>query len=975
MFLLFCGVSFGQKAIFTNYSAKDGLVANPVLQIFQDSDGFMWFGTSYGLSRYDGNGFTNFTRQNGLESTFSLMCIDSQKRMQVFFRNGEKMKFENGTFRKIAKEKSISATSIYHNEDGTSVITTNEQGVFKHKNGKFIPLTGPIRGLAASYLPLENGSFLVGGQFFKDGINTTSLLLYDAKGKLLAQAETGKPFNVFRLFEDRLGRIWIGAESGLKMLSKTDAESGKIRLLELLPPFDSPLLQSTASNIIEDRMGDIWVGTQKGLFKINPSGSISHFTEQNGLVSDYILDLHEDREGNIWVGTLKGISKIPLNAHILYFGKADGLADNEIQSVWAKNRDEVYFTTVNGKFQKFDYATRKAETIAEFSKGNIYLRLFRTSQNTFYLAVGKERWTAYDLYRFSPENGRLKKIVSVPQTFFQVEEDKNENLFFASNKGLLLYNSHTEKPEIFAGVTERVNRILLDSDENLWLSCYEKKFCKVETEYTSGKIQGRKTDMSRYINYSYPGGVLQDSKGNLWAGTGKNGIFRLKFNGTRMDTIHLSSGSGLISDAVDAETEDKSGNILLISQLGMDKIIVKDDTCKIYNLSTESGFFDEIWDVSYLSENDLYWIATSSGLVRFEDKFSEKSPVPDAFILKAERESNQKISDRKLPYNFGGIHFYFASPSFINEKSTRFSYRLTGSSEQGWSIPSHQNSVRFAELKPGDYTFEVRSVNWNGTPGKSDTYSFSVAPPWWDTWWFRLLTLLVVSGLVYFFVKIRIRNIKDKADLKRKILETELMALRAQMNPHFIFNCLNNIDAFVQSNDKYNATMYLNKFARLLRNVLESSKQNLVPLSKDLETLKLYTDLEQLRDRDKYKVVYSIDSEMERSGYEVPPLIVQPYVENAIIHGLRKKENNDGILKIEVKKVADGILYVIEDNGIGRKATLKHKSKNKNSYGMQISSDRVKYFNNEEKASVSIFDLEENGKTAGTRVEVLLNLE
>src|SRR4030095_8653566 len=139
-----------------------------------------------------------------------------------------------------------------------------------------------------------------------------------------------------------------------------------------------------------------------------------------------------------------------------------------------------------------------------------------------------------------------------------------------------------------------------------------------------------------------------------------------------------------------------------------------------------------------------------------------------------------------------------------------------------------------------------------------------------------------IGFIVFYFVRRRIKTIRYESRLKQKIAETEMMALRAQMNPHFIFNCINSIDALIQSNDKYHANIYLNKFAKLIRNILDSSKQNVVALSKDLETLQLYTDLEQFRTENKFAVNIKAEISLLQDDYKIPPLIIQPFVENAI---------------------------------------------------------------------------------------------
>lgn len=214
--------------------------------------------------------------------------------------------------------------------------------------------------------------------------------------------------------------------------------------------------------------------------------------------------------------------------------------------------------------------------------------------------------------------------------------------------------------------------------------------------------------------------------------------------------------------------------------------------------------------------------------------------------------------------------------------------------------------------------------------------------------------------------------------LLQDIERFEMQALKAQLNPHFIFNCLNSIDAFIYSNDKYKATTYLNKFAKLLRNILDGSYTNTVSINRDIQSLKLYIELEELRNNYSFKTSYDLDPFLEESGLEVPPLIVQPLVENAIIHGLKNRGDTGGILKISIKKVADTLQYIIEDNGVGRSAahhTNQTRSTDDKSYGMTLAQSRIKMFNHEEHPSIIIEDVLNGEVIAGTKVTVNLKLK
>ena len=238
-----------------------------------------------------------------------------------------------------------------------------------------------------------------------------------------------------------------------------------------------------------------------------------------------------------------------------------------------------------------------------------------------------------------------------------------------------------------------------------------------------------------------------------------------------------------------------------------------------------------------------------------------------------------------------------------------------------------------------------------------------------------ILLIFTVAFAIGFYKSRENKKKRTETALKQQILETEIAALMAQMNPHFIFNCISSIDGLIQGDEKYNATRYLNKFAKLIRNVLDSSKSPTIEFAKDTETLQLYIDLEQLRSENKYSTQLHISAEMLNSDYQVPPLVIQPFVENAIHHGLRNRQDNNGLLTIDILREEDTICYTITDNGIGRTASAKSSKHNHQSYGIKMSTDRIKMFNLETTPSVVIEDLFENGQATGTRVTVKLKIK
>lgn len=237
---------------------------------------------------------------------------------------------------------------------------------------------------------------------------------------------------------------------------------------------------------------------------------------------------------------------------------------------------------------------------------------------------------------------------------------------------------------------------------------------------------------------------------------------------------------------------------------------------------------------------------------------------------------------------------------------------------------------------------------------------------------------LVLTIATVFFINIYLRQKKKRKEalFKQKIAETQMQALRAQMNPHFIFNSLSSIENFIMKNDKVQASDYLNKFASLIRMILDSSRNELVPFAKDIEALRLYVELEQLRFNNKFSYECIIDRELLEGDYKVPPLLIQPYVENAILHGLAPSSENALVLRLTARLEDAYIVYKINDNGIGRKKSAGYKQQNKPSHvsmGMQITEQRISIFNEQKNANgeAVINDLyNDHNEPSGTEVEV-----
>jgi len=280
----------------------------------------------------------------------------------------------------------------------------------------------------------------------------------------------------------------------------------------------------------------------------------------------------------------------------------------------------------------------------------------------------------------------------------------------------------------------------------------------------------------------------------------------------------------------------------------------------------------------------------------------------------------------------------------------------------------------YTNVPPGHYRFFVEASNSDGVWNRNGlAVDLVVEPAFWQTLWFSGGVLLLAAGLIVAIVKGRIRRIRRQTTLERKMVEYQLKALRAQMNPHFIFNSLNSILLFMLDHDIDAANRYLTKFARLMRSTLEHSKSEAVPLTEELEALRCYIELEALRLDNAFTCTIEVAPEIDIDAVMLPPMLIQPYVENAIKHGLMPA-GLGGRLAIDFRLEEEWIVCSITDNGVGRdgknRVTQSHSHRSR---GMAVTKERLDVLSllSRQCYGLEIIDLTgEEGSSLGTQVNI-----
>jgi anti-sigma regulatory factor (Ser/Thr protein kinase) len=351
-------------------------------------------------------------------------------------------------------------------------------------------------------------------------------------------------------------------------------------------------------------------------------------------------------------------------------------------------------------------------------------------------------------------------------------------------------------------------------------------------------------------------------------------------------------------------------------------------------------------------------------------------------VQKKEIRTNDTIF---LSHDDNFFSFEFSSLDYSNPAKNKYAYRLEHFDKDWIYCDANRRFAEYTKVSPGTYIFRVKGTNSDGVWNeKGISVIIIISPPWWATWSFRIpfFIFLILSG--WFIISSRFRRLRKKHEFEKKVLEIEKQlfdleqkSLRLQMNPHFIFNSLNSIQSFIVNNDSDKATLYLAKFAQLMRLILSNSREPYVPLKDELKALQYYMDIENLRFDNKFTSRIVLDPNVDDDFIGIPPMIIQPYVENAILHGIIHLHGKGNIL-ISLSIKNDLLVCIVEDDGVGRKKAmefkehsgLKHKSR-----GMLITKERLEILNKQLKGqvSVNVIDLfDESGKARGTRVEIYI---
>jgi len=408
--------------------------------------------------------------------------------------------------------------------------------------------------------------------------------------------------------------------------------------------------------------------------------------------------------------------------------------------------------------------------------------------------------------------------------------------------------------------------------------------------------------------------------------------------------------------------------------------VVNIETGQYYNLGMQQGWWGE-WmgaqaDISQ-GINDDWWATFDGGIIRYPKNWLLTPPkAPYAPSI-----SNILVQFEPHPHP---ASFYKNTPLEVSYKKGAISFELHGEPMDSieycllpFDATWRKGSVAtFTNLPGGTYTFKSRIAGAYGSFSPEKSMLIKVLPPFWKTTWFKVIVSLILAFTGYMLFRWRLHLQATQQNRTLQLAQSELKAIRSQMNPHFIFNCMTAIDALIATGQSQKASVYLAKFSKLVRQVLQLSEKQLISLADEFNTLKLYLQLEQLRMQDAFDFSMNVADELE-DQVEIPPLLLQPFVENAIIHGLKGSLKDKKLILISAVKEAGKITFTIEDNGVGRAESGKNRSAGgqHNSMGTKLTGDRLKMMEQVLPLKTNYYytDLfDTKGEAAGTKVTIEL---
>ena len=936
--LIFCFIiSFqivkAQGLSYEEYTVKDGLPSMQTYNIVQDSFGVLWIGTENGLVSYDGDEFVRYSHPDLIDNDIIKVVQSHSGKIRFLNLSGQLGYVKDNEIKLIdiddIVEKIVNIITWNNKEFliGTKHSYMKSYEMIEKQNHLFdiIPTNFQVFNEDAEriYTRFNENEFIsIYDSTSIVRVEATRRFTFDNKVYYLINRHQSYNIrevdqSVQNYFEEFSYERFIKHGNDLFIIKSNETIYYDSESKSFIPFLSNVKINT----VFFDLENNAWCSTyNKGLLKI--SNALFKLKQKQINLNNGITDIYQDKNGNIYLGT--STSDIIINP----LGNVKNLKLSTIQRPvqFYENDNEIIGFDDNALFainsNTLDYKSKP-----NFSRGqkSILIDNDLIYIGCSYGVIAKE----YDVY-LNDHNYSTKGMLLGGIRILKIHKQKETN-------------------QIFVGTTNGLAYELKDT------------FAFVENE----KLKSASISS-----------IIDGENKSIWVGTKAEGVYNY-----RNDTIlyHYNKTNGLISNNVN-NLDIHASELLVSTSSGLTIIDLSKNTSTVIN---ENNFLTSNKVHVCKVINGKYWIGTEDGLTILTKEEINRSTIERPLLslkkLYINGVEKEYVTGMELDHNSNNIQLNLQNITYNSGRDKKIKYRIP-LIDSTWILTTDPN-LRLPALKPGKYLIEAAGINSIGIESKPLNLFFTLNRAWWETIWARLLGALIFLSVGLFIFQFRIKQEKQKRNYLTQINNIKDQALQLQMNPHFIFNSLNAIQGFIGTDDEEMAMNYLARFARLIRLIFEHSKGNTITLEDELEFINLYLDLEKLRFKDKVNVEIRVDQEVQNAKdiIYVPPLLIQPIVENSFKHGLFHKKGI-GNLSIDYSLHKNILQVIIQDDGIGREESSKISMKNtekQTSSGIKTTIERIDLLNfgKEKKLnSAEIVDLyDDQGNAKGTKT--ILKLE
>jgi ligand-binding sensor domain-containing protein len=957
-----------QTLPYQRYSTEDGLCNNDVFDIAKDKNGNFWLATDNGLSKFDGGKFKNFFTENGLaDNSLTGVATWGDTVLIATYKNGIQWMINNKVSAKVIDS---------YRFRNSILLASNAYAVAEWGN----------RDDNTHFYRMYDRKFRIlslKGELLHSGIHSNKRPIYSfdsnyvyANGKRLFQLpKTSTEKKLHCLEYDTKKQWWLLVDKHILVVNTNMQLQKKIDLRSILSN-DSPI------DMTVDSEQTCWLKTRNGKgYRILADGTIQSITSLLGLSEKTLLRkfFYDDATHSLWIAMAgKGIYVIDKSYVTNYDIGSVSNANPMILSIGKDKNNTMWFGTDNEiiKFDGTRFEKKEVKGLKYFHQiinfgGKIYILGSRTIEKitkhpTYFFNDASMQIALFPNRVFAHKNSLLANSISLflpsksnPTHIsfilesFDLTKNEQKNIKERSTNFSSYVATENLKNMAFNGIlrssaTEEI------AYGNLGFHIFNSKNKKIYVPENTPDFL--KTAINRIDIDSQNRLFILGEKGlGIW----KNG--KWIFQSTKWSDFPLKE--------IKAKAIDKKGRIWLGTKSGL--LLLEKNNVRVFN--QKNGLVSsQINDVFYDEQRNIIWIATTEGISKIAVAALENSiktkPILEIGTIQSLKKEYQENQDIRLANDDNYLKIELNAKNLQEYKSVLYQYRLDN--QQDWQTTTP--TLTISNLQFGSYHLEIRIKTPNSDFSDIKKIHFYISPPLYKNWLFWIILFAILLFIVYNEIGRQAKRRKEKQATEQQIIELKQQGMASMMNPHFIFNALNSIQYFVNNDELLKANEYMAQFGKLMRQNLEAAYKSTVSLADEIRFIEIYIQLESMRFSEKFSYSIDIDPALPTTS-QLPAMFIQPFVENAILHGILPSERLGNLL-IRFLKVDDDYLKIeIEDNGIGIHHSIKKSSHTSRS--MEIIKKRILLLQEiDVKTSIQLTDLSETQKGFGTKVIMVLKL-